>query len=131
MPAPPRKHGRRRHSAQEPDRRLAVRREDPVAILEREHGSRLQCLVVPEDRVRADPPLAVVHDGTLVVCPQEHEVAVQGEKLVTAEAVDLTVRDLLAVADDATQVSFGREHAAHAARSIGQTRTVTASRSAS
>ena len=72
--------------------------------------------MVPEDRVRADPALPVVDHGALVVRPQEHEVAVEGEKLVGAETVDLAVGDRLAVADDATQVSFGGEHAAHRAR---------------
>ncbi len=101
---PPGEHGRDGHPAQEPDRRLAVARKDPVAVLEREHGAGLHRLVVPEDRVRADPALPVVDDRALVVRPQEHEVAVELEQLVRAEPVDLAVRDRLAVADDAAQV---------------------------
>ena len=58
----------------------------------------------------------MVHDGALVVCPQEHEVAVQLKELVGAEPVDLAVRLAGAVADDASQVAFGREHAAHRGR---------------
>src|SRR4026207_1530714 len=41
------------------------------------------------------------------------------------------VRDGSTVADDAAQVSFGGEHAAHRERSLGQTNTVTAARSPS
>ena len=70
-------------------------------------------LVVPEDRVRADAPLAVVDDRALVVRPQEDEVAVEREQVVVRQAVDLAVRNGCTVADDAAQVSFGREHAAH------------------
>ena len=69
--------------------------------------------MVPEDRVRADPALAVVDHGALVVRPQKHEVAVESEKLLGAQSVDLTVRDRSTVADDAAQVSFGGEHPAH------------------
>jgi len=49
-----------RHPAHESDRRLTVGREDPVVVLEREGRARLDRLVVPEDRVRADPALPVV-----------------------------------------------------------------------
>src|SRR6185436_11590506 len=82
-------------------------------------------------RVGPDAALPVVDDRPLVVRPQEDEVAVEGEETIRSEAFDLAVEDVLAVADDAAQVSFGREHAAHRERSLGQTRTVTASRSAS
>ena len=87
--------------------------------------------MVPEDRVGADAALPVVDDGALVVRPQQDEVAVEREELVGGEALDLTVRDGCAVADDAAQVSFGREHAAHRERSLVRRDTVTASRSAS
>ncbi len=108
MAAPPGEHGRHRHPAQEPDRRLAVRREDPVALLEREHRARLHRLVVPEDRVRADAALAVVDDRALVVRAQQDEVAIEREQLVRAETLDLAVRNRLAVADDAAQIPLRR-----------------------
>ena len=74
--------------------------------------------MVPEDRVRADPALPVVDHRALVVRSQQHEVAVELEQIVGAEPVDLAVRNRLAVADDAAQVSFGGEHAAHRGQSI-------------
>ena len=61
-------------------------REDPVALLEREDGTGLHRLVVPEDRVRPDPALPVVDDRALVVRPQEDEVAVELEELVAGRA---------------------------------------------
>ena len=100
-------------------------------VLEREDRPYLHGLVVPEDRVRSDAALPVVDDRPLVVRPQKNEVAVQGEEIIRSEAFDLTVENVLTVADDAAQVSFGREHAAHRERSLGQTKTVTAARSAS
>src|SRR5438445_493956 len=60
--APPRQHGLRRHPAQETDCRLAVGREDPVAVLECVRRAGLHRLVVPEDGVRADGSLPVVDD---------------------------------------------------------------------
>ena len=80
-----------RHAAQQPDRRLAVAREDPVLVVERVHGAGLHRLVVPEDRVRADAALPVVDDGALVVRAQQHHRAVELEQLLLAEAVDLAV----------------------------------------
>jgi hypothetical protein len=58
----------------------------------------------------------VVDDRALVVRPQQHEVAIERDELVRGEAVDLAVRDGSTVADDAAQVSFGGEHAAHRER---------------
>ena len=118
MAAPPGEDGRDGHPAQEPDRRLAVAREDPVALLERERRAGLHRLVVPEDRVRPDAALAVVHDRALVVRPQEHEVAIEREQLVAAESVHLAVRDGRAVTDHATQAPIRRQHQAHGALSV-------------
>ena len=115
MAAPPGEDGRGRHAAQQPDRRLAVAREDPVALLERERRARLHGLVVPEDRVRPDPALPVIHDRALVVRPQEDEIAVESEEIVGTESLDLAVGNRVTVADDAAQVSFGGEHPAHRA----------------
>ncbi len=89
MPAPPVQDGARRKPAQEPDRRLAVAREDPVLVGERVHRAGLHRLVVPEDRVGADPALAVVDDRALVVRPQQDQRAVDREEVVGAEAFDL------------------------------------------
>ena len=113
MPAPPGEHRRDRHPAQEPDRRLAVSREDPVALLEREHRTRLHRLVIPVDRVRPDAALAVVHDRPLVVGAEEDEIAVEREQVLRREPVDLAVRLALAVADDAAQPSVRRKHLGH------------------
>src|SRR5438445_605321 len=82
VPPPPVEDRARRHPAQQPDRRLAVAREDPVLIGERVHGAGLHRLVVPEDRVRPDPALAVIDDRALVVRPQEDERAVDRNKIV-------------------------------------------------
>jgi hypothetical protein len=57
----------------------------------------------------------VVDDGTLVVRPQQHEVAIEVDELLRPEPVHLPVRDRLAVADDAAQVDLGGKHAAHRA----------------
>ena len=70
----------RRHAAQEPDRRLAVAREDPVLVVERGHGADLHGLVVPEYGVGADPALAVVDDRALVVGAHEDELPVELER---------------------------------------------------
>ena len=77
----------------QPDRRLAVGREDPVLLLEGMDGARLHRLVVPEDRVRADAALAVVDDGALVVRAQQHHRAVEVEQLLLAEPLHLAVLD--------------------------------------
>ena len=104
MAAPPRQHRRRRHPAQEPDRRLAVAREDPVRALEREHRAGLHRLVVPVDRVRPDAPLTVVDDRALVVGAQQDQVAVEPEQVVLRQAVDLAVGHGLAVADHVSKL---------------------------
>src|SRR5207302_1324733 len=83
------KHGARRDPAQQPDRRLAIARKDPVLVGERVNRPRLHRFVVPEDGVRADPALTVVDDRTLVVRAEQDERAVDGEELVGAETVDL------------------------------------------
>ena len=87
MAAPPLQDRLGGHAAHEPDRRLAVGREDPVVVRERERRARLDRLVVPEDRVGADPALPVVDDGALVVGAQEHHAAVQLEEIALCQAV--------------------------------------------
>ena len=82
MAPPPVEDGARRNPAQQPDRRLAVAREDPVLVGERVHRAGLHRLVVPEDRVRADPALAVIDDRALVVGTQQDERAVDREQVV-------------------------------------------------
>ena len=114
MAAPPREDGRGRHPAQEPDRGLAVRGEDPVVVAERVRRAGLHRLVVPEDRVRPDPALAVVDDRALVVGPQEDEVAVEGDQVGLGEALDLAVRDRLAVADHTPELALLPQHLGHA-----------------
>src|SRR4051795_3267413 len=91
MTPPPVENGARRHPAQQPDRRLAIAGEDPVVTGERVHRADLHGLVIPEDRVRADPALAVVDDRALVVGSEEDERAMDREQLVGAEAFDLAV----------------------------------------
>ena len=73
--------------------------------------------MVPEDRVRADPALAVVDDGALVVGPEQHQVAVEREQLLRAESLDLAVGDRVAVADHAAQAPIRRQHLGHGADS--------------
>ena len=113
MAAPPGEHGRRRHPAQQPDRRLAVAREDPVVVLERVYRAGLHRLVVPVDRVRADAALPVVDDRPLVVGAQEHHAAVELDQVVVGEPLDLAVWHRFAVADDAPEVAFSRENLGH------------------
>ena len=55
-----------------------------------------------EDRVRADPALAVVDDRALVVRAQQDERAVEREQRVVVEPVDAAVR-LAVHADHALQ----------------------------
>src|SRR4030095_17207826 len=62
MATPPGEDRRGRHPAQQPDRRLAVARKDPVVALECVDGAGLHRLVIPEDRVGADPALAVMEE---------------------------------------------------------------------
>ena len=69
--------------------------------------------MVPVDRVRADPPLAVVDDGALVVGPKQDERSVELEQVLLGEPVDLPVRDRVAVADHATEVALGGKHLRH------------------
>ena len=99
--------------AQEADRRLAVAREDPVLVLERVDRAGLDRLVAPEDRVGADPALAVVDDRALVVGAQQHHRAVEREQLLLADALDLAVGNGVAVADHAAQIALGRNGARH------------------
>jgi hypothetical protein len=87
MAAPPLEHDLRRQPAHEADRRLAVAREDPVLVAERVGGARLDRLVVPGDRVGADPALTVVHHGALVEGAKQHHPAVQLEQVLFAEPV--------------------------------------------
>ena len=105
MPPPPVEDGARRHAAQQPDRRLAVAREDPVLVGERVHRPCLHRLVVPEDRVRPDPALAVVDDRALVVGAEQDERAVDREQVVGAEAFDLA----LLIEDPPQLVLFGSD----------------------
>src|SRR6478752_8560726 len=81
VPPPPVEDGARRHAAQQPDRRLAVAREDPVLVGERVHRPGLHRLVVPEDRVRANPALAVVDEGALVIRAQQDDRTVDREQI--------------------------------------------------
>src|SRR3954471_18865557 len=118
MTAPPREHCRRGHPAEEADRGLAVRREDPVVVLERVDRACLHRLVVPEDRVRADSPLTVVDDRALVVRAQEDERPVEVEELLLAEAVDLAVAAAVRVADDPPQIALRGSYVRHRAKSI-------------
>ena len=69
--------------------------------------------MAPEDRVRADPALAVVDDRALVVGPQQHHRAVEREQLLLAEPLDLTVRNGLAVADHAAEIALRGHRARH------------------
>src|ERR671919_627868 len=108
--APPGEHGLGRHPAQDPDRRFAVGGKDPVLVRQREGRAGLDGLVAPEDRIRADPALAMVDDRALVVRAQEDEVAVEGEERRLVEAVHLAVRRPLPVADDPPHVVLGRKH---------------------
>jgi hypothetical protein len=61
--------------------------------------------VIPEDRVGADPALAVEDDRTLVVRPQQDHRAVELEQIALLEPLDLSVRNRLAVSDHAPEVS--------------------------
>ena len=72
------------------------------------HGAGLHRLVVPEDRVRADPALAVVDDRALVVGAEQDERAVDREELVGAEPVDLAL-----LVDHAPKLMFFRSHLGH------------------
>src|SRR5215210_1879816 len=132
MAAPPREHRRRRHSPQQPDRGLAVAREDPVVVVEGVKRAGLDRLVPPEDRVRADPALAVIDDRALVVRAQQHHRAVEVEQSLLPEPLHLPVGNGGAVADHATEVVLRRDGAHHRrADSTRQTSTETAARSAS
>ena len=117
MPAPPRQDRRRRQSAQQADRGLSVRGEDPVLVVERMDDADLHRLVVPEDRVRADAPLPVVDDRALVVRAQQDHRAVELEQLLLAEAVDLAVARAVGLADDTPQIALGRKNR-HCGRSL-------------
>src|SRR6188508_1136570 len=131
MTTPPRQHRRRGHPAQEPDRRLAIAGEDPVVVLECVHGAGLHRLVVPVDRVRPDPALAVVDDRALVVRAEQDEAAVELDEVVVGEPVHLAVGHRVAVPDDAAQVALRRQYLSHygpestaARRTSAVTRTI-------
>src|SRR5918994_2342168 len=111
--APPGEDRRRRHAAEKTDRRLAIAREDPVVVLERVHRARLNCLVAPEDRVRADAALAVVDDGPLVVGAQQHHRPVQRQQLLLPDALDLSVGDGVAVADHSAEIALRGHRGRH------------------
>src|SRR5918993_1090936 len=111
--APPGEDRRRRHAAEKADRRLAIAREDPVVVLERVHRARLNCLVAPEDRVRADAALAVVDDGPLVVGAQQHHRPVQRQQLLLPDALDLSVGDGVAVADHSAEIALRGHRGRH------------------
>ena len=113
VPAPPGEDRRCRHAAQEPDRGLAVAREDPVLVLERMERAGLDRLVAPVDRVRADPALAVVDDGALVVRAQQHHRAIEIEQLLLADPLDLAVRNRVAVPDHTAEIALGGNGARH------------------
>src|SRR5215218_213452 len=98
---PPGEHRRGGHPAEEPDRRLPIARENPVVAPERVQRAGLHRLVVPEDRVGADPALAVVDERALVVGAEQHHAAIELDQVALVEPLDLAVGELLAVADDA------------------------------
>src|SRR5205814_10428841 len=104
MTAPPGEDRRHRHPAQQPDRGLAVTGEDPVLAFERVNGAGLHRLVVPEDRVRADPALTVEDHRALVVGTQQHYRAVELEEVALLEPLDHSIRNRLAVSDHAPKV---------------------------
>src|SRR5204863_9329120 len=85
MPAPPLEDRRRRHAANEADRGLAVAREDPILLVERERGAGLDRLVVPGNRVRPDPTLAVVDERALVEHAQEDHAPVELDQVLIGE----------------------------------------------
>ena len=97
---------------QQADRRVAVARKDPVALLERVYDARLDRLVPAEDRVRADASLAVVHDRALVVGAEEDERAVDGEQCLVVEPVHAAV-GLAVEADHAAQALLDHGRALH------------------
>src|SRR5438067_7643793 len=117
MAAPPREHRRRRHPAQQADRRLAVARKDPVVVLECMDGACLHRLVVPEDGVGPDASLPVIDHRTLVVCAQQDQRAVEVEQLALTQAGDLAIRRRL-VADHATEVALRGKNLGHCRESI-------------
>ncbi len=108
--APPLQDRRGGDPAQEPDRRLAIAGEDPVLVGERVRRAGLHRLVVPEDRVRADPALAVVDERALVVGPQQDERPVEVEQLLLPEPVDLAV-----LVDDAAELRVAVDEVGHRA----------------
>ncbi len=118
VPAPPGEHRRDRDPAQKADRRLAVGREDPVALVEGRSGADLHRLVAPVDRVGADPALAVVHHGALVVGAQQDQVAVQPEQRRVVE-LDALVGGVV-VADHAAQRRLGDGRVGHEGSSNGR-----------
>ena len=78
-------------------------------------GAGLHRLVVPEDRVGTDPPLAVVDHRALVVRAEQNHRAVELEQLLLAEAIDLPIPRAVRVADHAPQVALDRKNLRHSA----------------
>ncbi len=72
--------------------------------------------MAPEDRVRADPALAVIDERALVVGSQEDHPAVEIQERGVAEALDLAVRYSFPIADDPPNVMLGRKHLCHATK---------------
>ena len=72
------------------------------------HRAGLHRLVVPEDRVRPDPALAVIDERALVVGAEQDERAVDRQEFVRAEPVDLAL-----LVDDSAQLVFLRRHLRH------------------
>jgi hypothetical protein len=78
MAAPPLQDRRRLHAAHEPDRRLAIAREDPVVLAQFKGGSRLDRFVVPRDRIGADAPLPVIDECAFAVARGVRRMAENG-----------------------------------------------------
>jgi hypothetical protein len=72
--------------------------------------------VIPEDGVGADPALAVVDEGALVVGPKPDHASVKLDQVALAETLDLAVREGLPVTDDATQLALVWDHLRHGDR---------------
>ena len=82
------------------------------------HRARLHRLVIPEDRVGADPSLPVIDERALVVGAQEHHRPEEVEQLLFAEAVDLPVAGTVRVTDHAPQIALGRKNLRHCSEII-------------
>ena len=120
----------RRHPPQQADRRLTIRREDPVLVCQGMHRSCLNGFVPPEDGVGADPPLPVIDDRALVVGPERHHAPVDREQVGLGEPRHHAVCQVSTVSDDPADVGLRRHHLGHGAL-VPETRTLNALRSAS